>query len=175
MSELILMLIITVLICGGVPYLAISYVNGKIKFPNTKTSSKKLSNSKALLLTALILGTFFNCFLFPVYNFTECSTHGWRWHNIFIAIFACFQIGLILAGAFPYKKGSAIKTIFALLGVNCIYIFAGLGCRYLLEFGEVSNTYNFTTPNIIVHLLAVNALCLASWCFVIAQQPAKTN
>ena len=66
MSELILMLIITVLICGGVPYLAISYVNGKIKFPNTKTSNKKLSNSKALLLTALILGTFFNCFLFPV-------------------------------------------------------------------------------------------------------------
>lgn len=48
-----------------------------------------------------------------------------------------------------------------LMAFNSLYILAGMGCRYLLEFGEVSNTYNFTVPNMIVHVLLINILCLA--------------
>ena len=72
MGGLALMLIITILICGGVPILAFAYMNGKIG-RKTNTSNKEQSNRKVILLTILILGTFFNCFLFPVYNFTDCS------------------------------------------------------------------------------------------------------
>jgi len=165
MGELILMLIITILICGGVPCLAFYYMKRNAK----NSSDQKQANRKISLLTTLILGTFFNCFLFPVYNFTECTTHGWRWSGFFIVLIACFQLGIFLAGAFPYKKGNTTKTIFTLFCVNCIYILAGMGCRYLLEFGEVSNTYNFTLLNMIVHLLAINALCIASWCFGVSE------
>jgi hypothetical protein len=63
---------------------------------------------------------------------------------------ACAQLGMFLAGAFPYRKGSGMKTVLTLLGVNCIHIFVGMGCRYLLEFGEVSNTYHFTAANMTV-------------------------
>ena len=34
---------------------------------------------------------------------------------------------------------------------------AGMGCRYLLEFGEVSNTYNFTLFNGISYLALIPA------------------
>ena len=51
-------------------------------------------------------------------------------------------------------------------------ILAGMGCRYLLEFGEVSNTYNFTVPNMIVHVLLINILCLACW-YLVAKMPQK--
>ena len=36
----------------------------------------------------------------------------------------------------------------------------GLLCRYLMEFGEVSNTYNFTIFNIVVYLLAAPVVTL---------------
>lgn len=161
MGGLILMILVTILICGGVPCVAFAYMKAKAK----NASDGERANKKALLLTTLILGAFFNCFLFPVYNFTECSTHGWRWHSLFIMLAACAQLGMFLAGAFPYRKGSGMKTVLTLLGVNCIHIFVGMGCRYLLEFGEVSNTYHFTAANMTVHLLAINALCVASWFF----------
>ena len=47
-----------------------------------------------------------------------------------------------------------------------------MGCRYLLEFGEVSNTYNFTAPNIIIHVLLTNILCLVCW-YLVAKMPRK--
>lgn len=119
---------------------------------------------------ALILGTFFGCFMFPVYNFTKSYDNSIRWYGLFSAILGCWVIGAILTEAFPYIKSSAAKSVFTLIGFNCIHIFAGMGCRYLLEFGEVSNTYNFTLPNILFHLLAVNTLCLASWYFVAKQK-----
>lgn len=34
----------------------------------------------------------------------------------------------------------------------------GFLCRYFLEYGEVSNTYNFTLPNIALHLLITGIL-----------------
>ena len=166
MGGLILMIMVTILICGGVPYLAFTYMNR-----NAKTSEdKEKTNRKVIILTTLILGIFFNCFLFPVYNFTHGTTHGWRWHGVFIPLAAFFELGILLAGAFPYKKGFVGKTIPTLVGVNCIHILVGMGCRYLLEFGEVSNTYNFTAPNMIIHILTVLVFCLASWGFAVTQR-----
>ena len=41
---------------------------------------------------------------------------------------------------------------------------AGLVCRFLLEFGEVSNAVNFTVPNVLLHLLlAVGVPALTAW------------
>ena len=169
MGGLALMLIITILICGGVPILAFAYMNGKIG-RKTNTPNKEQSNRKVILLTILILGTFFNCFLFPVYNFTECSTHGMRWQSVFIITMATLELGVLFAGAFPYTKETITKTIFTILGFNSIHILAGLGCRYLLEFGETSNTYIFTLTNVIVHVLVINVLCLVCWLFVITEK-----
>ena len=41
---------------------------------------------------------------------------------------------------------------------------AGLLCRFLLEYGEVSNSVNFTAPNVLLHLLlAVGLPALTAW------------
>ena len=52
----------------------------------------------------------------------------------------------ILAGLFPKKKP------FFIILITSITVGLGLLCRYLLEFGEVSNTYNFTVPNTLLHV-----------------------
>ena len=81
-------------------------------------------------------------------------------------------MGAFLSQAFPYKKGCLLKTVPMLMAFNSLYILVGMGCRYLLEFGEVSNTYNFTAPNIIVHVLLINILCLAFW-YLATKMPQK--
>ena len=172
MGELILVLIITCIVCGGVPLLAFAYMNGKLNIFNrnpvratSKTFVAAKSNPKVFLCVALVLGTFFGCFTFPVFNLTKVVSRNIGFINFVLAGSAYYEIGVIEGAAFPLKKGPVSKTIFTLLGFNCIHILAGMGCRYLLEFGETSNTYNFTMPNIVVHLLVVNAFCLASWYF----------
>ena len=41
---------------------------------------------------------------------------------------------------------------------------AGLLCRFLLEYGEASNSVNFTAPNVLLHLLlAVGLPALTAW------------
>ena len=41
MGELILMLLLTCAVCGGIPALAFAYINGKIKFSNHPLKSRK--------------------------------------------------------------------------------------------------------------------------------------
>lgn len=82
----------------------------------------------------------------------------------------------LLAEDILYLSLSGRKTVIHVTG-NRIYetytpILVGMGCRYLLEFGEVSNTYNFTVPNMIVHVLLINILCLACW-YLAAKMPQK--
>ena len=125
--------------------------------------TRKLSNPAVIKISVLILGATLGCFCFPVYNLTKEYTGTTRLLSIAVTWMAYHNIGRYLAGAFAYKKDTAVKTAATLVGFNCLHIFAGMGCRYLLEFGETSNTYNFTAPNIILHLVVVNAICLWSW------------
>lgn len=170
MGELILVLIITCIICGGVPLFAFAYINGKQKKSNrnssqttNKTFEAGKSHPKVFLCVALMLGTFFGCFTFPVCNLTKAVSRDIRLINFAVAALAYHEIGVIEAAAFPPKNGSAAKMILTLLGLNCTHILAGMGCRYLLEYGEVSNTCNFTMPNMALHLFVINAVCLVSW------------
>lgn len=152
MGELILMLLLTCAVCGGIPALAFAYINGKIKFSNRgKTPSEKQKRTVSRWL-AFLLGSFMGCFLFPTYNFTKTYPNGSHWYSVYLSVMWCLIMGAFLSQAFPYKKG----------------------CRYLLEFGEVSNTYNFTVPNMIVHVLLINILCLACW-HLAAKMPRKKS
>lgn len=169
MGELFLILTIVGIICGGVPILAVAYINGTLKLPGRKASNtERLSKPTVIKLSVLILGTTLGCFCFPVYNLTKGFSNDIRILSIAVTLLAYYNIGRYLALAFPYKEGSVAKTAVALVGFNCLHIFAGMGCRYLLEFGETSNAYNFTVPNIILHLAVVNAICLWSWLFAIS-------
>lgn len=78
MGELILMLLLTCAVCGGIPALAFAYINGKIKFSNHgKTPSEKQKRTVFRWL-AFLLGSFMGCFLFgTAFTYPLCGASSW--------------------------------------------------------------------------------------------------
>ena len=118
----------------------------------------KLHNQRKTFLTVLIVFTvFLGCFEFPIINLTREHSYGTNLVTAYVLVIGHDVIGSLSAGLFPKKN---IVTIFLLLcGLTCV----GMGCRYLLEFGEVSNIYNFTGQNIAFHLFVTTAYTSLIW------------
>ena len=55
------------------------------------------------------------------------------------------------------------ETTKGFLFLNCGVTILGMVARYLLEYGEVSNTYNFTIKNIVVHIVIMMLLSMIFW------------
>ncbi len=107
---------------------------------------KILAHRKQFLIAECISLIFFGCFTFPVYNFSKDAPEISRWINVFVSLAAYYEIGLMQGVLFEHKEH--LKC----LGMTGSMTMVGLLGRYLLEFGEVSNTYNFILPNILLHL-----------------------
>ena len=56
-----------------------------------------------------------------------------------------------------------MSKIYNVILVNLGIIFSGMLFRYILEFGEVSNSYNFTIPNVLVHILVTLTISILSY------------
>ena len=107
-----------------------------------------------------VIAIFFGCFGFPFVNLTRALGDTQRQIsilNLFMLIIAYAEVGM-LSGYLFHKK----KIIFVIL-INVAHIIAGMICRYFLEFGEVSNTYNFTLPNIVFHIIIISCVCFCSY------------
>ena len=109
---------------------------------------KQLRQRHKLLSYFLGLGViiFFNCFGFPIINLNKEWSMMLTAIKIYVVLGGALFSGGILAGLFPKKKP------FFIILIKSITVGLGLLCRYLLEFGEVSNTYNFTVPNTLLHV-----------------------
>ena len=106
---------------------------------------------------ACVFLIFIGCFAFPVYNFSPNAPSISRWSNIFVNLFAYYEIGVLQAMLYEATSWRKCSTIVLLMTI------IGLLCRYLLEFGEVSNTYNFILPNVLLQLLV--AVCVSGFAF----------
>lgn len=126
------------------------------------TIIKKVQSHKTLV-SVLILGfaVFINCFGFPIYNLSRDWPALIVVEYVFLTFLSAFYIGGGLAILFPEKRYPFI--VFITIASTC----AGMGCRFLLEFGEVSNTYNFTVPNIVFHLGVFIVLTSLSWLYIV--------
>ena len=110
-----------------------------------------------------VISIFFGCFTFPFVNLTKILSDTQKQIsiiNLFICIVAYAEVGL-LSGYLFHKK----KIIFVIL-INVAHILLGMIARYFLEFGEVSNTYNFTLPNVAVHIVAISCICICGYLHV---------
>ena len=111
---------------------------------------------------------FFNCFGFPIYNLNK------EWPFSITAEYLCLDAGAaIFSGALLAAQFSQ-KRIWQIVLLSAALVCGGLACRYFLEFGEASNTYNFTLPNIALHLAAFTGICSLSWWYV-AKQSRKSG
>lgn len=94
------------------------------------------------LCTFLVL---FGCSGFPIYNFTTGRQLG-SWYFMLMLCIGYFEIGQLLGVL--YSRNKVWRSAALALGMTLL----GLACRFLMEFGEVSNTCNFTPPNVALHL-----------------------
>ena len=100
---------------------------------------------------------FINCCGFPILNLSKEWPLMMTATQIYVVFAGALFSGAILAGLFPKRKFAAVAAVdFAAIAI-------GLACRYLLEFGEVSNTYNFTIPNTLLHIGIFLFLSMLVW------------
>lgn len=99
---------------------------------------------KVLLLGYII---FAGCFVFPI----RSEPFPLDFQKVYLLAASYGVIALAFTEIWGSDKGRMIYIMTFLCTA------AGMGCRYLLEFGEVSNTYNFTQFNIISYLVIIPA------------------
>ena len=95
----------------------------------------------------LVLGyiVFAGCFMFPI----RSEPFPLDFQGVYLLAASHGVIALAFAGIWgPDRERMVYIATFVLTSI-------GMVCRYLLEFGEVSNTYNFTLFNIVSYLVII--------------------
>lgn len=106
-----------------------------------------------VFLTFAVLG---GC-IFPVHNLTRPESNYTPWIHLYLAASIFAFCGQMDHRIFPNGK------FISILALNLGVTLAGMAFRYLLEWGEVSNTYNFTLPNITLHIAFAVIVSTLSW------------
>ena len=94
---------------------------------------------------------------FPIYNLNREWSTMLTISILASAIAAYGFLGTVETQLFPNAK------IYHIIPLNLVLIMLSMIFRYFLEFGEVSNTYNFTMPNIILHVAATLIISISFW------------
>lgn len=130
---------------------------------------RNMIDTHRVLASVLVIGfaVFINCFGFPIYNISRDWPSFIQFEYVFLALLPAFYIGGGMAILIPEKR--YLFTVSFLAVLAC----AGMGCRFLLEFGEVSNTYNFVAPNIVLHLGVFLVLTSLSWLYVVKKTQSE--
>lgn len=103
-----------------------------------------------------IYTTFTACCLFPL---SAKASHSYFLKTYIL--FACY-ITVAYGFAFAFKADMDMhKKVYAL---SLLSTAIGLLCRYFIEFGEVSNTYNFTLNNIFSYIIIVPSAITFVYC-----------
>ena len=122
-----------------------------------------MKNKKRILIGGIFMClAFITCCMFPFLNLTKetpIRMEVVNWLVIVISIMFYHSIGQAEAKLFTNSSAMFIGLF------NLIATIVGMGSRFLLEFGEVSNTYNFTIPNIILHILISVVVISGTWLF----------
>ena len=118
------------------------------------------SHRKTGITLFWVIAIFFGCCCFPFINITKVLSDAQKQIsiiNLFTCLFAYAEVGLLSGYIFDKKK------IGVVLFINVARIIAGMICRYFLEFGEVSNTYNFTLQNMAIHIIGILCICICGY------------
>lgn len=119
---------------------------------------KKVMTGSMIVLTMLINGGFF-----PVINFNPENPVKlnilMQLIILFMAAGAHYEVGLL------ETKIHSQWSVPAIAAFNICLVAAGLFGRYLLEFGETSNTYNFTWYNILFQIALLSLISTGTYLF----------
>ena len=122
------------------------------KLENWFRNHRKIAAASMLLFFVLLA-----CSSFPIYNLTKRYSTTLTFTNVFVSVSIYAYLGGFMTRMRPR---AGMGEVFL---VNLAIILGGMLARFLLEFGEVSNTYNFTLPNIALHLIVTLTISTISW------------
>lgn len=144
--------IITILVVTALFAAAVYF---EVKSGRLQYFFEKHSQLPGILLMGYII--FAGCFVFPI----RSEPFPLDFSGVYLLVSSYGVIALASAGIFGPGRGRKVYiTTFLLTAI-------GMGCRYLLEFGEVSNTYNFTLFNIVSYLALIPAGTAAAYCWIV--------
>ena len=114
-------------------------------------------NKKPVMIIGFVFVICLQCCVFPAINRSHQVSDTLVFMNFIIAVGVCKCTGEL--EVFFFKN----ETWMQVLGLNFVLTLLGMGARYLLEYGEVSNNYNFTFPNILLHTVMIVLWSTVFW------------
>lgn len=106
---------------------------------------------------------FAGCFVFPFGS----EPFPLDFTKLYLIVLSYGMIGLGLAGVYGAAKERLVYPRVLFLTI------LGMICRYILEYGEVSNTYNFTMLNIISYMAIVPTFIVIAYHYAMKYLIAK--
>ncbi len=116
-----------------------------------------IKHKRIVCMLGLLFVILLECCVFPVGSVTHTKWFTIGIVNIITAVGICKCIGEMEAALFP--KVSWVMISLLNIGITIM----GMVSRYFLEYGEVSNTYNFTPKKIAIHMIIMILLSTVIW------------
>ena len=116
-----------------------------------------IKHKKIVCIVGLLFVILLECCVFPVGSITHTKWFTIGIVNIITAVGICKCVGEMEAALFPKASWGMISLL------NIGITIMGMVSRYLLEYGEVSNTYNFTPKKIVIHMIIMILLSTVFW------------
>ena len=116
-----------------------------------------IKHKKIVCIVGLLFVILLECCVFPVGSITHTKWFTIGIVNIITAVGICKCVCEMEAALFPKASWGMINLL------NIGITIMGMVSRYLLEYGEVSNTYNFTPKKIVIHMLIMLLLSTMFW------------
>ena len=113
--------------------------------------------AKKWRIVLIILFVIISGAAFPIYNFGKHYSYALNGILLYLNIVCYLELGIF------DKRVLKLQKISHVVLMNVGIVLAGMLCRYLLEWGEVSNTYNFTMPNVLLHITLAVAISTLSY------------
>ena len=104
-------------------------------------------HKKQTICVGFLFIVFLQCCVFPAVNRSQNVSYTIVFINFIAAIGICKCTGELEAEF--WTEGTWRQVLL----LNLVLTLLGMLARYLLEYGEVSNTYNFTFRNMLLHIV----------------------
>lgn len=134
-------------------------------------AEKIRKHKKGLIACMFFFSILVNSGFFPMVNFNPDSpvNPGITMRQLIICEALIFHIYAGLLETVLCFKWS----VFFVAALNAALILSGLVCRYLLEFGEISNSHNFSIVNVSFHVIIL-ALISTVVCVLARRKPIES-
>lgn len=118
---------------------------------------EKYKREPAVIIFFFLFVALLGACSFPIFNLNHRWSATLTCSIVFVGVSLYAELGTMEAAMLPQWY------IWNILPLNLMLVLLGMGARYLLEYGEVSNTYNFTIPNMLLHIGVTVTLSTLSW------------